>query len=454
MVATEPRFLFFARRIFIDIYLTAFMVLALACLMYAYARPACRRWALWAMYVCLGLGVLTKGPVAIVLPALVGVAWLVADRRIADLKRMSLVSGAVILLAIVVPWYAALYAQHGWTHIRSFLLEENLGRFTTALMPNQRGPFFYVGVLLGECFPWTLLLGLGMGAGVAAWRRTDEGQRAEGRGQRAEGKGQRTEAPEAFLRLLGLWVMLIVVAFSFSRTKEDLYIYSVVPAVAVLIADRLVALYRGRSPLLAWLLAGTALLSLLVATGVWWLFGPASDHAMPGAVTVSALLAVGGIAAMLTALRRRLAASVVVTAATFVCVNATLVWTCLPAFERYKPVVPMSAVIRARATDRAVIVHYKTVLPSMVYYLDRPIVDTVRNIPQLVELAASTPELFIVMKPDEYDDFRARVSTPTCVLDRRTMFADKLLAIVARKPWPELWLVGSRDACRSGATRP
>ena len=31
-------------------------------------------------------------------------------------------AGALIVLAIVVPWYAALYAQHGWEPIRAFFL--------------------------------------------------------------------------------------------------------------------------------------------------------------------------------------------------------------------------------------------------------------------------------------------------------------------------------------------
>src|SRR5262249_50251958 len=70
-LAAAPRFLMFSRRIMIDIYLAMFMSLAL--LMFALAEKYSerRRGFLLLMYICLGLGVLTKGPVAAALPAVV-----------------------------------------------------------------------------------------------------------------------------------------------------------------------------------------------------------------------------------------------------------------------------------------------------------------------------------------------------------------------------------------------
>ena len=110
--------MFFSRRILIDVGLTAFMSLALACFVLAERHPEQRRRWLLLMYVALGLGVLTKGPVAIVLPALACVIWLVWERRLADLKRLLIVPGVLIIAAIVVPWIAAVTASLGR---RSFL---------------------------------------------------------------------------------------------------------------------------------------------------------------------------------------------------------------------------------------------------------------------------------------------------------------------------------------------
>ena len=93
IVATAPRVVFFSRRIFIDVYITLFMSLALACFVLAERHPEQRRRWLLLMYVAIGLGVLTKGPVALVLPALACVIWLALERRLGDLKRLLIVAG-------------------------------------------------------------------------------------------------------------------------------------------------------------------------------------------------------------------------------------------------------------------------------------------------------------------------------------------------------------------------
>ena len=68
-LASLPRLLMLGRRIFIDIWITAFMSLTLVFFALSERYPARRRLFLVLMYVAAGLGVLTKGPVAMVLPA-------------------------------------------------------------------------------------------------------------------------------------------------------------------------------------------------------------------------------------------------------------------------------------------------------------------------------------------------------------------------------------------------
>ena len=225
IVATAPRFVWFARKIFIDIYLTTFTSLALAAFVLAEQHPEHRRRYLSLMYVALGLGVLTKGPVALVVPALACVVWLLAERRLPEIRRLMLMPGLAIVLTIVLPWYVAVYAQHGWSYIRDFFFEENLMRYaTTAMTPGGRGVWFYLPVLFGDLFPWAPLVLAPLIGVPRAWRRARAG---------ADETGGR-----ALDRLLWIWIVLFVGIFSFSRTKEDLYIFPIVPAVAVLVASR------------------------------------------------------------------------------------------------------------------------------------------------------------------------------------------------------------------------
>ena len=63
-----------------------------------------RRWYAFA-YVSMGLGLLLKGPIAFVLPAVVGAAaWLLCDRRV-NLRGSSLWWGIPLTLTIAAPWY-------------------------------------------------------------------------------------------------------------------------------------------------------------------------------------------------------------------------------------------------------------------------------------------------------------------------------------------------------------
>src|SRR5690606_22356414 len=124
VLLSAPRVVFFARRIFIDVWVTMFMSLVLMFFVLAETRPAHRRRYLYLMYGAAGLGMLTKGPIAIVLPALAFGLYLLIERRLRDIVRMHLVAGTLIVLAIVAPWYLMVYAEHGWSYIYGFFVGE------------------------------------------------------------------------------------------------------------------------------------------------------------------------------------------------------------------------------------------------------------------------------------------------------------------------------------------
>src|SRR6187431_548973 len=71
VLATSPRMMLLARRIIIDVHITMWMALVLLFFALAEVRPTRQRWFLCLMYVAAGFGVLTKGPVAVFLPAVV-----------------------------------------------------------------------------------------------------------------------------------------------------------------------------------------------------------------------------------------------------------------------------------------------------------------------------------------------------------------------------------------------
>src|SRR5262249_7264894 len=125
--------------------------------------------------------------------------------------------GLVIVLAIVVPWYALLYQRYGWTYITSFFVGENIDRYTTGLgVQVDRGLLFYLPVILTDSFPLSLYLV----PAAMLWF--------------VERRRRQTDAGRRVRTLLWLWTVVIVGFFSVSAAKQDLYIFPIVPAVAAL----------------------------------------------------------------------------------------------------------------------------------------------------------------------------------------------------------------------------
>ena len=101
------------------------------------------------------LGVLIKGPVAVVLLLLVSVPilWLERGRARVPARWVAGASGVAALIAA--PWYVAMIAVHGTPYVSSFFVADNLERFATTRFNAMRPPWFYLPILAGGLLPWT-----------------------------------------------------------------------------------------------------------------------------------------------------------------------------------------------------------------------------------------------------------------------------------------------------------
>ncbi len=443
-VATAPQFVMFSRRIFIDIWVTMFMTLAVGAFLLAETQPARRRPALALMYVAIGLGVLTKGPIALVFPLAAIGAWLVVERRLSDVTRLWLIPGALIVLAINLPWWGAVYAQHGLEPVKAFWIGENLGRYTEAMQPGERDIFFYLPVVIADLFPWSLLVIAGLVTGARAlWSRV-----------RPLSAGSRDDAGRQDIRrFLILWIGLLVGVFSFSQSKQDLYIFPILPALAALAADAALDSLRRGGRQVRMLIAATIPLVLAIAVGLWVLFGGSAKlHQIAGANALAVSLLAGSLVVAVLVWQQRARAAVLALAGTMVVANYIFVLVALPGVEAFKPVVPMVKTIQARTRDGRpppVVAHYRMSLPSFVYYLGRP-VEEYFDMPSFVQRARAADELYVVIGPGDYAEFEgiaADPALPVCIIQRQTLFEAKLKLVLDGSPWPEVLLVGTGAAC-------
>ena len=159
-----------------------------------------RRGWLYATHAAIGLGVLAKGPIAILVPFATTLlyCWLRRDlrtwaRAVFDWRAL------LVLLAIALPWYAVILAKEGSGFVQGFFVKHNLGRFSGPVSGHSGSLLYYFPALVLLSLPFTALVVLVAMRIRAIWR--DELQ-----------------------LYLFLWFAFVFVFFSASGTKLPHYV--------------------------------------------------------------------------------------------------------------------------------------------------------------------------------------------------------------------------------------
>jgi len=168
----------------------------------------------------LGLGFLTKGPVGLIIPAIVIVPVLLIERRSIALEPRDLALGFLVMIAVAVPWYVVMWLRHGTEYLQGFFIGDNLERFATDRFNDPRPWWFYLPIVAGGLLPWTPLALVWLGPVTQFMRR-------------------RRDIGTIDLRLL-LWAVLPLAFFSLSVGKQPRYILPVLPPLALLLASSIV----------------------------------------------------------------------------------------------------------------------------------------------------------------------------------------------------------------------
>ncbi|HMH42815.1 MAG TPA: glycosyltransferase family 39 protein [Pyrinomonadaceae bacterium] len=215
VLATSFLFLSFARMAMSDMLLTLFVTTSLACFTIVLTSNSVRRNSLVLVgYAALGLGVLTKGPIALVLVAApIGIELLISRDRSELIKRLRLLPGLMIVLTATAPYFLFVYLRLGVEPLRFFFIGENVQRFTGAIYAWSVRPWWYeFAAFFSDFAPWSLLIP------VAVWF-----------------DWQRRARTDRSTRMLYLWLVWTVLLFSISNFKLDYYLLPAMPAAALIV---------------------------------------------------------------------------------------------------------------------------------------------------------------------------------------------------------------------------
>lgn len=159
----------------------------------------------------MGLGLLTKGPVAVLVPGAAVVLYLLVSGQIARLKQVLGDPAAwAIVLCTAVPWYAYALHRHGMAFVDGFILQHNVNRFLKTKEGHGGASYYTLVVAPLLMLPWTPLLASVLLRLRELWR-------------------------VPLSRFLLCWAAFALAFFSFSNTKLPHYLlYGVTPLLPLL----------------------------------------------------------------------------------------------------------------------------------------------------------------------------------------------------------------------------
>jgi 4-amino-4-deoxy-L-arabinose transferase-like glycosyltransferase len=324
----------FSRTVIFDSALALFITMATA-FFYLACEEDSRKWTALA-WLAIGLGVITKGPVAIALPLIVAIPYAIWRKRFRALWSWA---GLALFILAIAPWvYAISRAIPDFLHY--VLVTETAQRLATKALKRTGPPWYFIPYLLAGALPWSIVL-------LASPRAIDRRDRST-------------------IYLL-LWIVMPFLFFSISQSKRPQYILPLMAPVALLIAR------IWRDARIGSRIAGIVLMilgvALIGAPRFVHIIAEYSDAANVSSLVLGiAFLIGGGLAFMKSRDLSLIALTIPIIAIPFAA-NPMM-----RAIGSRRSESTLIAQLRPRVTPRTEVVGVEAFTGSMTFYLQRPMI--------------------------------------------------------------------------------
>lgn len=214
ILATQYQVFWASRTIQMDILVMVFTLAAVIPLlrMLDFGLHPAKAWPLAG--IALGLGFVAKGPVALVIPGLIVALYALVQGTFRELLSRWLLAGMVTGLVVASPWYISLWATGHQDLLIEVLYRQNVTRFLNAWDHHQPW-WYYLKYIWIDYAPWSWLL---PAVALNRWRSS-------------------SATDDSLSALAWIWILSILLFFSFSESKRAPYILPIAPAVAALVGS-------------------------------------------------------------------------------------------------------------------------------------------------------------------------------------------------------------------------
>lgn len=214
--ATSPFVIIYSRLVIFDMTLTFFVSVAMVSYWLGVTSSLRKPLLEVISFAAMGVAAIVKGPVGFLLPLLSILLFHIVIGRLGELKRLRWGVGALVFLAVALPWFLAVSSRHP-DFPRYAFWEESLHRFAAGTTRREGSIFYYLPVYLGGFFPWSLFLFLAGVTRLKVWRQL------------------RNESHRATAFLVS-WVAVIFIFFSISKSKLPGYFLPAIFPLSILTA--------------------------------------------------------------------------------------------------------------------------------------------------------------------------------------------------------------------------
>jgi 4-amino-4-deoxy-L-arabinose transferase-like glycosyltransferase len=395
------------------------------------------------LYACLGLAILSKGPVGFLLPmASLGLFLLIVNSRretdqsnaahaasgwkakclsilhvfhpvnfLKSLWQLRPITGAIVLLSVALPWHVLVGLRTDGLWLTEFFANSNFLQFMKPSLGHSGPIWYYIPMVLIGFFPWSVFLAP---ATIDTMRRIRD----------------RDAWRDGYVLLICLFSVFFVF-WSICSTKLPHYLLPVYPALALLTGCFLETWITQPARVGPSWMKNAWITIIAVGLGMMLAVGIAARIYLPGEELiglVGLILIAGGYLCLYYAKRQHRRRVIAVFACTAVFFLTAVFGFTAQRVDRHQNAKRLSALIRGDSPEPRPVCAYRFFRQSMVYYAGHE-VQYCDNPQQLQEFLEQTPQAYVIT----LDKYQAEVEVKNpgrfrlLAQEQRFMATDQML---------------------------